>query len=155
MARGYHSVVHQFGCLQRCSIHDAMLETHCRSCGASSRYHLNARLIDTHYRCTQRGWRLSQGPTCIYKSTPLRKQDRIAITRTFLCKKSNSNWAYRQCHFYFAKSLKSRPVSHPLCNSRKLRIHAGLWAIGALMSCRFIFLYETVLPVAPFRWLLA
>jgi hypothetical protein len=84
MARGYHSVVHQFEGLQRCPIHGTVLETRCRSCGKATRYHLNAKLIDAPFGCAQCGSRHSQGPTCICKRSPLLQQDRTAITRTFL-----------------------------------------------------------------------
>ena len=84
MARGYHSVVHQFEGLQRCPIHKTVLETRCRSCGKATRYHLNAKLIDAPFGCAQCGSRHSHGPTCICKRSPLLQQDRTAITRTFL-----------------------------------------------------------------------
>ena len=51
MMDGYHSVVHQFECIQRCPIHRRTLEVLCRSCQEPSAYRLHAKLLDAPYRC--------------------------------------------------------------------------------------------------------
>ena len=53
LTRGYHAVVHQFESVRRCPIHDRRLETACRRCGHEAPYRLNARLLETPYRCAQ------------------------------------------------------------------------------------------------------
>jgi len=51
MARGYHSVLHQFDGVQRCPIHFTLLETHCRRCGAQNNYRIDARILDAPFKC--------------------------------------------------------------------------------------------------------
>ena len=50
-ARGYHSVVHQFGNALLCPIHRTKLETQWRKCGATSDYRIDAKLLDAPFRC--------------------------------------------------------------------------------------------------------
>ena len=83
IARGYHSVVHQFAHQQRCPIHGSPLETHCRRCGSLSNYHLSAKLIGSPFRCAECGSSFSHGSACIGKRPLLAQPGRTAITRAY------------------------------------------------------------------------
>lgn len=83
MARGYHSVVHQFGHQQRCPVHGCLLETTCRSCGAASAYRIDAKVIGSPFRCPQCGSHYSRSSTWILGRARLPQQGRTAITRSF------------------------------------------------------------------------
>ncbi len=83
MARGYHSVVHQFASQQRCPVHGCLLETACRSCAATSSYRIDAKVIGSPFRCPECGSHYSRASTCILRRPPLTQPGRTAITRTF------------------------------------------------------------------------
>lgn len=51
LERGYHGVLHQLEPLQLCPMHGSWLQTDCRNCHQPSPYRLNARLLDTPFRC--------------------------------------------------------------------------------------------------------
>lgn len=53
LGRGYHSLLHQFARICHCPIHARRLESACRQCGGQAEYRLNARLLETPYRCAQ------------------------------------------------------------------------------------------------------
>lgn len=83
MARGYHSAVHQFDSQQRCPVHGCLLETHCHSCGATSTYRIDAKVIGSPFRCANCGSHYSRSPPSVSKRATLPQQGRTAITRTF------------------------------------------------------------------------
>ena len=84
MSRGYHSVVHQFGCEPQCPIHGCWLDTECRGCGATSAYRIDARLLGAPFRCAQCRLPYARTSTNFARRPPLPKRARTAITRTFL-----------------------------------------------------------------------
>ena len=81
LGRGYHSLLYQFERVARCPIHRRPLETACRSCGYRIAYRLNARLLETPYRCPQcrtlYGTTWPQFPSC----SDMPMKDLIALTR--------------------------------------------------------------------------
>ena len=83
MARGYHSVVHQFGNQQRCPVHGCLLETACHHCGATSPYRIDAKVIGSPFRCPQCGSHYSRRSACVLKREPMPQLGRTAITRAF------------------------------------------------------------------------
>jgi len=82
MSRGYHGVVHQFGPQARCPVHRCALASTCRGCGASSAWHLDARLLDAPFRCAH--CRRRYGAAAFVHREPLSGPERTALTRTFL-----------------------------------------------------------------------
>ena len=84
MARGYHSVVHQFGNVLLCPIHRTRLETQCRKCGASSDYRIDAKLLDAPFRCANCRQLYSASSMRFPGRRKLQLQERIALTRTFI-----------------------------------------------------------------------
>ena len=83
MAHGYHSVVHQFGYIASCPVHDCALATTCPGCGAASPYRLDARLLGAPFRCAQCGRPYANTSFAHRKS--LSQQARTAIVRAALC----------------------------------------------------------------------
>ncbi len=53
MALAYHGVMHQRVGASRCPWHGVALEEHCRGCGATAAYRLNARLLGSPFRCAE------------------------------------------------------------------------------------------------------
>ena len=81
MGLGYHGVMHQRAGASRCPCHGAALEEHCRGCGASMEYRLNAKLLGSPFRCANcrrpyAGWGARMAPQ------PAPPDLRRAITRT-------------------------------------------------------------------------
>lgn len=67
MGLNYHGVMHQRVGASRCPCHDVALEEHCRGCGASVEYRLNAMLLGAPFRCAKcgrpyAGWRATLAP---------------------------------------------------------------------------------------------
>jgi hypothetical protein len=67
MALAYHGVMHQRIGASRCPWHGVALEEHCRGCGATAPYRLNARLLGSPFRCAEcrrpyAGWRARLTP---------------------------------------------------------------------------------------------
>lgn len=84
MARGYHSVVHQFGNASLCPIHRTPLETQCRKCGATCDYRIDAKLLDAPFRCANCRQAFSASWTRFAKRRKLQPRERIALTRAFI-----------------------------------------------------------------------
>ena len=82
MSRGYHGMVHQLGPEARCPAHGCAMESTCRGCGASSAWHLDARLLDAPFRCAY--CRRRYGAANFIHRKPLTGPVRMALTRTFL-----------------------------------------------------------------------
>jgi hypothetical protein len=82
MSRGYHGVVHQVASELHCPVHRCPLLTSCRGCGASSAYHIDARLLGAPFRCSH--CRRRHAGAEFVRRNPLPAQARTAITRTFL-----------------------------------------------------------------------
>lgn len=82
MSLGYHSMAHQFLGAMQCPAHGDWLQEHCRSCGQTSAYRLDARLLDAPFRCAacRRPYGRSQAPS----TRPLPGHMRTSITRAFL-----------------------------------------------------------------------
>jgi predicted RNA-binding Zn-ribbon protein involved in translation (DUF1610 family) len=78
MLQSYHSVVHQFECIQRCPIHRRVMETVCPTCGLASAYRLQARLLEASYRCGMCGARYTQ----FLRHQPLPAGHFVAIRHT-------------------------------------------------------------------------
>ena len=57
LRRGYHSAIHQFECVRRCPAHQVFLETACRYCHEPTAYRLQAKMLDSPFRCCQCGVR--------------------------------------------------------------------------------------------------
>jgi len=51
MKLGYHGVMHQRASATCCPCHRNALEEHCRSCGTSVAYRINASLLNAPFRC--------------------------------------------------------------------------------------------------------
>jgi hypothetical protein len=81
IAFGFHSTVHQFVGTIRCPAHGDYLKEGCTSCGHTSPYRLDAKLLGSPYQCPhcKRPYRRSQARM----SQPLPSQIRTAITRAF------------------------------------------------------------------------
>lgn len=84
MARGYHSVVHQFGNVLLCPIHRTPLETQCRNCSATSAYRLNANLLDAPFRCTNCRQEYAASWRGFGRRRRLQLHERIALTRAVM-----------------------------------------------------------------------
>lgn len=67
MSRGYHSVVHQFGGIHFCPVHDCCLENRCRCCGSSNEYLIKASLLDAPFKC-----QIGRKPSMAHDSSPSR-----------------------------------------------------------------------------------
>jgi hypothetical protein len=81
---GYHSVVHQLNRVGKCPFHRIDVSDVCPECGGRTPYRLNARLLNTPYRCAscraQYAW-LIPSPLRI---VPMSKEARTAFTRVRL-----------------------------------------------------------------------
>ena len=53
MALAHHGVMHQRVGASRCPWHGVAIEEHCRGCGATAPYRLNARLLGSPFRCAE------------------------------------------------------------------------------------------------------
>ena len=82
MARGYHSVVHQFASLARCPIHATLLQTCCRRCGLDSDYRIDARMLDAPFKCPNCRYSYSPSWSSFTRCRRLRAHERTAVTRT-------------------------------------------------------------------------
>ena len=83
MARGYHSILHQYGSEPQCPLHGTWLESECAGCGAASAYHLDARLLDAPFRCAQCRRPYGRTAASFVKRQPLPKRARMVLVRTF------------------------------------------------------------------------
>lgn len=84
MSRGYHSVVHQFGGIHFCPVHDCCLENRCRCCGSSSEYLIKASLLDAPFKCPHCGRNYGNMPASFVHRIPWTPRDRAAIFRAFI-----------------------------------------------------------------------
>jgi len=78
MSRGYHSVVHQFGYEPQCPLHGYGLDTARRGCGATSKYRIDARLLDAPFRCAQCRRSYAHSSTSFLHRRPLPKRGKRA-----------------------------------------------------------------------------
>lgn len=81
LRRGYHGVVHQLETVHHCPIHGGWLRVQCPSCDEPAPYRLNARLLNSPFRCADCGAFYGSGAPCFLKRRPLTRQERVAITR--------------------------------------------------------------------------
>lgn len=81
---GYHSVVHQLNRVGKCPVHDLELNDTCQECGERTPYRLNARLLDSPYRCSHCRKPYSSCVPKLTASMPMSKLARRAITRVRL-----------------------------------------------------------------------
>lgn len=84
MARGYHSVLHQFGRLSECPIHARPLESSCAHCGQSRAYRIDAQMLDGPFKCPH--CRMPYSPSWSRFATrrALEKRERIALIRAYI-----------------------------------------------------------------------
>lgn len=78
---GYHSVVHQLNRVGKCPFHEIEVSDICHECGERTPYRLNARLLNTPYRCANCR---AQYPSLIpspLRIVPMSKEARRAFTR--------------------------------------------------------------------------
>ena len=83
MARGYHTVLHQYGSEPQCPLHGTWLDSACPGCGAASAYHLDARLLGAPFRCAHCRRPYGRTTTAFLKRRPLSKHARMVLVRTF------------------------------------------------------------------------
>jgi hypothetical protein len=81
MGRGYHSVIHQFDCLDVCPAHHLPLETACRHCGYESPFVINVQLLEAPYRCANCRWAYGNKGYSPAYHRPMTREERIAICR--------------------------------------------------------------------------
>ena len=84
MSRGYHSVVHQFGCIPYCPVHGCCLQTRCRSCGSTSEYLIKASVLDATFKCPNCRRSYGNSPPSFVHRIPMLPRDRAAIVRAFI-----------------------------------------------------------------------
>jgi hypothetical protein len=83
MARGYHSVIHQFDCVGACPAHLLALETECRRCGYEAPYVINVQLLESPYRCAYCRWRYGSRCYSPISHQPMTRAERMAICRMY------------------------------------------------------------------------
>jgi TniQ len=84
LLRGYHGVLHQLEPLQQCPMHGSWLQTDCRHCDQPSPYRLNARLLDTPFRCSNCRRLYAIGSPLFEYRRALSRRALVALTRTRL-----------------------------------------------------------------------
>jgi TniQ len=84
LRRGYHGVLHQLEPLQLCPMHGCWLHTDCRHCHQPSPYRLNARLLDTPFRCSNCRLFYAIGSPSFESRQALSCRALVALTRTRL-----------------------------------------------------------------------
>ena len=84
MARGYHSVLHQFGRLSECPIHARPLESRCRHCGKGSAYRIDAQMLDAPFKCPHCRVPYSPSWSRFAKRSALGKHERMVLIRAYI-----------------------------------------------------------------------
>ena len=84
MSRGYHSVVHQFGGVRYCPVHDCCMENQCRSCGVASEYLIKASVLDAPFKCPNCRRNFGNTPASFLHRIPWPPRDRAFIVRAFI-----------------------------------------------------------------------
>ena len=79
MARGYHSVVHQFDCVEVCPAHRFPLESACRQCGYEAPYLINVQLLEAPYRCAHCRWNYGTRSYSPASHQRMTKSERVAM----------------------------------------------------------------------------
>lgn len=81
MVRGYHAAVHQLEILQLCPLHGHWLGVECRLCGYAAPYRLQARLLDTPFRCANCRCSYASSNHCFLHRPALSKTAQVTMTR--------------------------------------------------------------------------
>ena len=84
LLRGYHGVLHQLESLQQCPMHGSWLQTDCRHCHQPSPYRINARLLDSPFRCSHCRQPYAIGSPRFEYRRALSCRALVALTRTRL-----------------------------------------------------------------------
>lgn len=97
--RGYHGIIHHRLGADQCPIHGDWLEEVCRNCDKRMDYRLNAFLLDAPFRCGH--CRQPIGQWHYNSHRPLKKVDRIAVTRAAIHRHSRQSVGRINKYRYF------------------------------------------------------